>query len=130
MQSGPKLCLKSLVFCLCGSVVLAVLRDVLRVHRLKLPPPMRQLGDDFLREEFRRHRAAGTTRAQWVAFVREWQRYVQQLRGEATAASARSGELDAETRAALSSEQRAQLERLREETQRLRGLAGSADEPR
>ena len=125
MQTGPKLCVKSLVPCSCRSAVLAVLRDVLRLHRSKLPPPMRQLGDDFLREEFRRHRAASTTREQWAVFVREWRRYVQQLRGEATTASARSGELDAETRAALSPEQRAQLERLREETQRLRGLAGS-----
>ena len=50
-----------------------------------------------------------------------------QLRGEATAASARSGELDPETLAALSPEQRKQLEQLRLETQRLRGVGDASD---
>jgi hypothetical protein len=106
------------------SPVLAVLRSVLRLHRTTLPPPLRTLGDEFLREEFRRHHAANASTAQWGAFVREWQRYASQLRGEATAPMARSGELDAETRAALSPEQRAQLDRLRAETERLRGHGG------
>jgi len=56
--------------------------------------------------------------------VTEGQRYASQLRGEATAPMARSGELDAETRAALSPEQRAQLDRLRAETERLREQSG------
>jgi hypothetical protein len=106
------------------SPVLAALRSVLRLHRTTLPPPLRSLGDEFLREEFRRHHAANASSAQWGAFVTEWQRYASQLRGEATAPMARSGELDAETRAALSPEQRAQLDRLRAETERLREQSG------
>ena len=42
-----------------------------RVHR-GLPPPMRALGDRYVRDEFDRHRAGQTTAAQWHAFHTEW----------------------------------------------------------
>ena len=62
------------------SPVLAAMRGVLRLHRTTLPPPLRVLGDDFLREEFRRHAAANATREQWREFVAEWERYTKQAR--------------------------------------------------
>lgn len=42
-----------------------------RVHR-GLPPPMRALGDRYVRDEFDRHRAGQTTAMQWHAFHTEW----------------------------------------------------------
>ena len=66
------------VFHVRRSPVLAAMRGVLRLHRTTLPPPLRVLGDDFLREEFRRHVAANATREQWREFVTEWERYTKQ----------------------------------------------------
>uniref|UniRef100_A0A8C6ZMC0 Succinate dehydrogenase assembly factor 3 n=1 Tax=Nothoprocta perdicaria TaxID=30464 RepID=A0A8C6ZMC0_NOTPE len=47
-------------------------RRVLRLHRA-LPPALRALGDRYVQEEFRRHRAAGPAEAQ--RFLREWENY-------------------------------------------------------
>ena len=35
--------------------VLTLYRQILRAHRVRLPTPMRVLGDGYAREEFRRH---------------------------------------------------------------------------
>nr|XP_041570363.1 succinate dehydrogenase assembly factor 3, mitochondrial isoform X1 [Taeniopygia guttata] len=45
-------------------------RRILRLHRA-LPPALRDLGDRYVKEEFRRHRAAGPAEAQ--RFLREWE---------------------------------------------------------
>jgi hypothetical protein len=58
-------------------------RSILRVHRNKLPGPMRALGDSYAAEEFRRHLKAKTTPQQWQEFGRQWQQYVDMLTGQA-----------------------------------------------
>ncbi|NWU06406.1 SDHF3 factor, partial [Cephalopterus ornatus] len=45
-------------------------RRLLQLHRA-LPPALRDLGDRYVKEEFRRHRAAGPAEAQ--RFLREWE---------------------------------------------------------
>ncbi|NXA12434.1 SDHF3 factor, partial [Sapayoa aenigma] len=45
-------------------------RRILQLHRA-LPPALRDLGDRYVREEFRRHKAAGPAEAQ--RFLREWE---------------------------------------------------------
>lgn len=45
-------------------------RRILRLHRA-LPPALRDLGDRYVKEEFRRHKAAGPAEAQ--RFLREWE---------------------------------------------------------
>uniref|UniRef100_A0A8B9BGB3 Succinate dehydrogenase assembly factor 3 n=1 Tax=Anser brachyrhynchus TaxID=132585 RepID=A0A8B9BGB3_9AVES len=45
-------------------------RRLLRLHRA-LPPALRELGDRYVREEFRKHKAAGPAEAQ--RFLREWE---------------------------------------------------------
>lgn len=40
-----------------GQAALAVYRRVLRVHR-KMPPQLRLLGDQYAKDEFRRHKTA------------------------------------------------------------------------
>ncbi|XP_032545173.1 succinate dehydrogenase assembly factor 3, mitochondrial [Chiroxiphia lanceolata] len=47
-------------------------RRILQLHRA-LPPALRDLGDRYVKEEFRRHRAAGPAEAQ--RFLREWENY-------------------------------------------------------
>ncbi|XP_050183496.1 succinate dehydrogenase assembly factor 3, mitochondrial [Myiozetetes cayanensis] len=47
-------------------------RRLLQLHRA-LPPALRDLGDRYVKEEFRRHRAAGPAEAQ--RFLREWENY-------------------------------------------------------
>lgn len=58
----------------------ALYRQVLRVHRDKLPGPLRMLGDGYAAEEFRRHLKGKTTAAQWQEFGTQWQSYVSALR--------------------------------------------------
>lgn len=58
---------------------------ILRLHRHKLPPPMRSIGDRYLRDEFRRHRDAHPplTPQQWHEFTQQWQAYARMLDGTA-----------------------------------------------
>ena len=120
--------------------VLTLYRQILRAHRVRLPTPMRVLGDGYAREEFRRHLEGATTEAQWIEFGAQWGKYLAQIappRVKESAgpegATARgpniSGSLDAETVASMSEEQREQLRRLKAEAQRFgRSVLEGADE--
>ncbi|XP_064532923.1 succinate dehydrogenase assembly factor 3, mitochondrial isoform X1 [Pseudopipra pipra] len=54
-------------------------RRILQLHRA-LPPALRDLGDRYVKEEFRRHRAAGPAEAQ--RFLREWEASARRPAGE------------------------------------------------
>lgn len=89
-------------------------RQVLRVHRQKLPPPMRGLGDAYAGKEFRDWAAAANvTPQQWNEFRLQWERYTNMLLGVADKPEATSGDIPADALARMTPEQRAQLERLR-----------------
>ncbi|XP_030358377.1 succinate dehydrogenase assembly factor 3, mitochondrial [Strigops habroptila] len=47
-------------------------RRILLLHRA-LPAALRELGDRYVKEEFRKHKAAGPAEAQ--RFLREWENY-------------------------------------------------------
>jgi hypothetical protein len=89
--------------------VLALYRTVLKSHARILPSDMRQLGDSYVREEFRRHKEA---KPEFVAaFMSEWSGYLQQLQqGEV------GKQLSKEEIAELNDEQQVQLSNLRLET--------------
>ena len=96
------------------AALLAGYRTVLRVHRTRLPPPMRELGDQYARTEFRAWAAArAVTAAQWREFGDQWRRYVDMLLGVADTVQAASGDIPPEMLGQLNDEQKAQLERLR-----------------
>ena len=98
--------------------VLTLYRQILRAHRVRLPTPMRVLGDGYAREEFRRHLEAKTTREQWLEFGSEWSKYLGAIdpRGaDADAPPNLFGELAPEVVASMTVEQRQMLEKLREE---------------
>ncbi len=90
-------------------------RQILRVHRDRLPPPMRAIGDRYARQEFRAWGgAANLSTAQWQEFQSQWERYANMLLGVADSPTATTGDLPEDALSALSQEQRAQLDRLRE----------------
>jgi hypothetical protein len=89
-------------------------RQVLRVHREKLAPPMRGLGDTYAGKEFREWGAAsGVTQQQWHEFRSQWEKYTNMLLGVADSPEATSGDIPADALHRMTPEQRAQLERLR-----------------
>ncbi|KAG7382628.1 acetate non-utilizing protein 9 [Phytophthora pseudosyringae] len=53
--------------------VLALYRRILTLHRQKLEPHMRVLGDQYVRDEFKRHKSAAPKFV--PLFVREWEQY-------------------------------------------------------
>ncbi|KAN0078907.1 hypothetical protein V8E54_005420 [Elaphomyces granulatus] len=53
-------------------------RRLLRLHRTKIPPDLRVLGDGYLKSEFREHRNVENP-IHIVGFLTEWQRYAQHL---------------------------------------------------
>ena len=100
-------------------MVLKLYRDIVRTHRNVLPPPLRAMGDTYARDEFRRHWKPQTTKSQWQAFVQEWQRYLSMLQGRADLEE-QSGDISENVLQSLSAEQKAQLDRLKEEALRAR----------
>lgn len=86
----------------------AMYRQVLRVHRDKLPGPLRMLGDGYAAEEFRRHLKGKTTAAQWQEFGTQWQAYVAALRETNPELVPDIVQLD------LTDQQREQLEQLKQ----------------
>ena len=95
------------------AALLAGYRSVLRVHRARLPPPMRELGDQYARTEFRAWAASAATPGQWREFGDQWRRYVDMLLGVADTPEATSGDIPAEMLGSLTDEQKEQLEKLR-----------------
>ncbi|KAL2870763.1 succinate dehydrogenase assembly factor 3 [Aspergillus lucknowensis] len=57
-------------------------RRILRVHRKKLDPEMRILGDSYVKSEFRAHRSTDNP-LHIIGFLTEWQLYAQKLEGDA-----------------------------------------------
>ena len=65
-----------------GVQMLHLYKQIRKLHREKLPLPLRDMGDSYARDEFKRHRDGNTTEQQWVIFSAEWRKYVAMLSGE------------------------------------------------
>ncbi|PNH04119.1 Acetate non-utilizing protein 9, mitochondrial [Tetrabaena socialis] len=102
--------------------IIQLFRAVLKLHRERLPPPMRDLGDSYARAEFRSHLRGKTTQPQWRSFVAEWQTYVGTLRGEEQATANADQQLTSVLES-LNPDQRKRLEELQEELKRRDGPA-------
>ena len=96
------------------TLVLALYRSILRCHRERVPEPMRLMGDEYVRDEFRRHWSEKTTQAQWQTFIAQWRDYLDKLEGRADA-SERSGQLDDSLLSDMTEEQRMRELELKEE---------------
>ncbi|XP_004677170.1 PREDICTED: succinate dehydrogenase assembly factor 3, mitochondrial [Condylura cristata] len=51
-------------------------RRILALHRV-LPPDLKALGDQYVKDEFRRHKTVGSDEAQ--RFLQEWEAYAEML---------------------------------------------------
>ncbi|KAI9926722.1 hypothetical protein ASPWEDRAFT_120973 [Aspergillus wentii DTO 134E9] len=60
---------------------LPLYRRILRVHRRKLEPEMRVLGDSYVKSEFRAHKDVENP-LHIIGFLTEWQLYAQKLEGD------------------------------------------------
>ncbi|EKG10656.1 Complex 1 LYR protein [Macrophomina phaseolina MS6] len=79
-------------------------RRILRAHRRQLDPQMRQLGDEYVKAEFRAHKAVDNP-IHIIGFLTEWQMYAQHLEGD----SWRDAKMDKAKIDKMSDEQIAQL---------------------
>jgi len=76
------------------TAALQLYRSILRAHATHLPPNMRGLGDTYVKNEFRLHKAA-TDADQLAQFYTEWQKYLDHLQSTARAKeTVKSGLLD------------------------------------
>lgn len=57
---------------------LSLYRDILRLHRSKLPSNLRILGDDYIKKEFRLHKTIKDE--QVFVFLNSWKSYAETLR--------------------------------------------------
>uniref|UniRef100_A0A7S3X4S6 Succinate dehydrogenase assembly factor 3 n=1 Tax=Strombidinopsis acuminata TaxID=141414 RepID=A0A7S3X4S6_9SPIT len=86
--------------------LLKLYRDIRVAHR-SLPAAHRKLGDAYVRQEFRQHRAAAP---EFLSeFQRQWRDYLTQLRRQASRGDVLGRSLSEEEIAALSDEQRHSL---------------------
>ncbi len=94
---------------------LGLYRGILRAHRSHLPDNMRHLGDAYVREEFRKHKAA---KDKFLGpFFREWDKYLVSLTSQSALLGPAGADLPADALSALTDEQREQLARLRREVE-------------
>ncbi|XP_075413718.1 succinate dehydrogenase assembly factor 3, mitochondrial [Tenrec ecaudatus] len=71
------------------SRVLALYRRILQLHRV-LPPDLKALGDQYVKDEFRRHKTVGSDEAQ--RFLQEWEAYATVLWQQANESRQKSTE--------------------------------------
>ncbi|GIL67669.1 hypothetical protein Vafri_21005 [Volvox africanus] len=104
--------------------VISLYREVLKLHRERLPPPVRDLGDSYARSEFRSHLRGKTTMSQWTQFISEWRGYLATLRGEEHTITTNvnvSAELMTGVYDSLSEDQRKRVEMLQKELKTTNG---------
>ncbi|POM72618.1 ACN9 domain containing hypothetical protein [Phytophthora palmivora] len=89
--------------------VLALYRRILTLHRQQLEPHMRVLGDQYVRDEFKRHKNAATKFV--PLFLQEWEQYAEVMSQKKN----RFGqELSAEDKQLLDGEQKVKLRSLQD----------------
>jgi len=94
---------------------LRLYKALLRAHRTVLPEAMRSLGDAYVREEFKLHKSAKPQHLH--GFFTQWIQYLEQMRAQGPGQW--GVPLTAEQMAALTDEQRGQLELLQKAAERL-----------
>ncbi|ETI39185.1 hypothetical protein F441_15009 [Phytophthora nicotianae CJ01A1] len=89
--------------------VLALYKRILTLHRQKLEPHMRVLGDQYVRDEFKRHKSAASKFV--PPFMQEWEQYAAVMSDKKD----RFGqELSAEDKKLLDGEQKVKLRSLQD----------------
>eukprot|EP00884_Botryococcus_braunii_P021247 jgi/Botrbrau1/7806/Bobra.0159s0234.1 len=97
-----------------GRQALILYRQIMRIHKEKLPGHFKDLGNTYVRDEFKRHRSGSTTPEQWKQFLGEWQKYVGMLSGTADLPEG-SGDIPDDILLNMNEEQKQRLEMLKSE---------------
>ncbi len=92
---------------------LLLYRQILREHRRKLPPIMRAVGDDYLRNEFRLHKKVSSA-AHLDLFMDGWRQYLSSLQRSADGKVGRN--ISSEEQNFFSKEQQTKMKELLTET--------------
>jgi hypothetical protein len=96
---------------------LQLYKEIFVLHRIKLPPAMKALGDMYVRKEFKMHMYKGNcSRTQFEQFINAWKSYAEMIRSQETVTGK---PLSAEQRRLLNDSQRGQLEELEKATSEL-----------
>jgi hypothetical protein len=98
--------------------VFSVYRRVLRTHRNSLPPPLRPVGDKYVKEEFASHLRGTVTNQQWREFLTEWMQYCSQLE-RSSDVPVGSGDIPDDVLNSMTADQRQKLEQLKMESRML-----------
>lgn len=123
--------------------MLYLYRSLLRAHQKCLPTQMKQLGDAYVKSEFKLHLQKTVKAEQMQAFLNEWQVYLNQIETTARAVEQQAVTqgspapskqsknstkprlfrfgADLPSQVALTEEQKVQLEKLKEETSSFKG---------
>ncbi|CAL1170046.1 unnamed protein product [Cladocopium goreaui] len=96
----------------------SLFRTIMRLHRVKLDPQMRSLGDTYARKEFRLHAKPQVQEAHRQMFLREWRAYVDMVSSQATVTGQ---ELSDEQKSKLNDQQKVQLDSLEKSAKALGG---------
>lgn len=97
-----------------ASSLTRLFRAVLRVHKDKLPPAMRTMGDKYVKVEFLSLVKGNATQEQWTQFITEWSKYRCMLSGE------RDSELQPDVLQLMNPEQQSRMSNLYKEAKILR----------
>jgi hypothetical protein len=98
---------------------LQLFKEIMLLHKLKLPTPMKALGDMYVRKEFKTHMYRGNcSRAQFDQFLNAWKSYGDTIR---TQENVLGKPLSAEQKRLLNESQRSQLHELERATNDLLG---------
>jgi hypothetical protein len=89
-------------------------RSILKLHKSKLPAPLREMGDKYVKTEFAAHIKGNATEKQWHQFMAEWDRYRRAMCGHADA------EVQPDVLGLMNSEQQVKMVELYKEAQNLR----------
>lgn len=93
--------------------VFSLYRKILNVHKQKLLPDQRAIGDAYVRQEFRLNKVANEKQSR--QFMTEWHKYYMEL--ESAKDIARGKDMDRQAFEELSDEMKEQLLKLKEEAE-------------
>mmetsp|Transcript_42621 Transcript_42621/g.110147 ORF Transcript_42621/g.110147 Transcript_42621/m.110147 type:complete len:106 (+) Transcript_42621:48-365(+) len=94
----------------------SIFRTIMRLHRTKLPAVMRDLGNPYVRREFRLHYVPNVAEKHRTKFLAEWNNYVSTLSSQATVVGK---EMEPEQLGKLNDDQKKQLGDLEREAKAL-----------
>lgn len=98
------------------SAIFSLYRQILRTHRKVLPPPLRPVGDAYVKDEFRQHLRSDVSQSQWQEFVSQWMRYCSMLEGTSDLPVG-SGEIPTDVMDSMNADQQRKLDQIKRQAQ-------------